>query len=85
MVPILDQVIGFVSGPDGNLIYSLVLGLIAFSALISCWYAGGRQQSTLGKRMLLGLLLLFAAQLMLSWNRLSCLDRFRRSFLPATA
>ncbi len=65
MVPILDQVIGFLSGPDGNLVYTLVLGLIAFSALISCWYAGGRQQTTLGRRMLLGLLMLFVAQLML--------------------
>ncbi len=64
MVSILEQVIGFVSGPDGNLIYSLVLGLIAFSAMLSCWYAGGRQQSTLGRRMLIGLMLLFAAQLM---------------------
>lgn len=65
MAPILDQAIGLLSGPDGNLIYALVLGLCTLSALVSCWYAGLRQQSAVGRRMKLGLLALFAAQFVL--------------------
>jgi signal transduction histidine kinase len=65
MTPIFDQAISLLSGPDGMLLYSLVLGLCALAALVGCWYAGGGQQSPLGRRMQLGLVLLFAAQLIL--------------------
>jgi signal transduction histidine kinase len=75
MAPILDQAIRLLSGPDGILIYSLVLGLCGLAALIACLYAGGREQSEAGRRMKFGLGILFAAQLVLilaayfAWGR----------------
>ncbi len=65
MAPIFDQVIGLLSGPDGNLIYSLVLGLCALAALVACWYARRNRHSAVGRRMQLGLVILFIAQLIL--------------------
>jgi len=65
MAPIAEQIIGLISGTEGNLIYSLILGLIAFSALLACLYAKGKQESPVGKRMQLGLLILLLAQLLL--------------------
>jgi signal transduction histidine kinase len=65
MTTILDQVISLLSGPGGNLIYSLVLGLYALAALVSCLYAGSSQQSEVGRRMRPGLTVLFVAQLVL--------------------
>ncbi len=65
MAPIIDQVMRLFSAPMGNLIYSLVLGLFAFVALLSCAYAKGKQINTTSKRMQLGLFLLLLVQLVL--------------------
>jgi hypothetical protein len=65
MALFLDQAISLLSGPGGNLIYSLVLGLCVLSALVSCLYASGSQQSVASRRMKLGLGILFVAQLVL--------------------
>ncbi len=65
MALFLNQAISLLSGPGGNLIYSLVLGLCVLSALVSCLYASGSQQSVASRRMKLGLGILFVAQLVL--------------------
>jgi signal transduction histidine kinase len=65
MAPIFDQAVSLLSTPEGFLIYSLVLGLCTFAALVSCIYAEGNQNSAVGKKMQLGLMLLFIAQLVL--------------------
>jgi hypothetical protein len=65
MAPFLDQVISLLYGPEGNLIYSIVLGLSVLAALVSCWYADSREMSLTGNRMKFGLSLLLAAQLLL--------------------
>jgi signal transduction histidine kinase len=65
MPPIIEQVIRLLSAPEGNLIYSLVLGLSTFGALLSCLYARGNQASPVGKRMQLGLLILVLVQILL--------------------
>jgi signal transduction histidine kinase len=65
MASIFNQAIGLLSGPGGNLIYSLVLGLCALAALISCLYADGSQHSDIANRMKLGLAIVFVAQLVL--------------------
>ncbi|OGN95273.1 MAG: hypothetical protein A2Z71_08760 [Chloroflexi bacterium RBG_13_50_21] len=65
MAPIIEQVIRLLLTPEGNLIYSLILGLTAFGAFLSCLYAKGKQESSLSKRMQTGLLLLVIAQIVL--------------------
>lgn len=65
MAPIIEQVVSLLSTPEGFLIYSLVLGLCTFAALISCIYAEGNQNSSIGRRMQPGLMLLFFLQLVL--------------------
>jgi signal transduction histidine kinase len=65
MAPIPEKIILLFSAPTGNLIYSLILGLTAFGALLACLYAQGRQKSPIGNRMQLGLLLLLLVQLLL--------------------
>ena len=70
---------------EGELVYSLLLALLALSALVSCLYAVGRQESPEGQRLQLGLLLLFLIQIILfgvSW--LAWLGIFTpHSILPA--
>ncbi len=61
----VEQTISLLSGPEGNLIYMLVVGLIALATLISCIYAGRGQDSHVAKRMRTGLLLIFIAQVVL--------------------
>lgn len=65
MASIFNQVIDLLSGPGGNLIFSMVLGMCALAALISCLYADGGQHSDIAKRMKLGLAIIFLAQLVL--------------------
>jgi signal transduction histidine kinase len=65
MASIFNPALSLLSGPGGNLIYSLVLGLCALGALISCLYADGSQNSDIAKRMKLGLAIIFVAQLVL--------------------
>ncbi len=70
MAPIIDQIVSIFTTPQGNLIYSLMLGLSAFSALIASWYAQGNQGLPEGKRMQKGLFFLVVIQVILfmgSW------------------
>ncbi|OGN93628.1 MAG: hypothetical protein A2Y88_01605 [Chloroflexi bacterium RBG_13_48_10] len=70
MAPIIDQIVSLFTTPQGNLVYSLVLGLSAFSALIASWYAHGNQGVPEGKRMQKGLFFLVVVQVFLflgSW------------------
>lgn len=70
MAPIVEQIVRLLSIPEGNLIYSLVLGFCVFGAWLSCLYARSYQKSSEGKRMQRGLLLLLLVQLLLfgaSW------------------
>jgi signal transduction histidine kinase len=70
MAPIIDQIVNIFTTPQSNLVYSLVLGLSAFSALIASWYAHGNQGLPEGKRMQQGLFFLVAVQVFLfivSW------------------
>jgi signal transduction histidine kinase len=84
MAPIVEQVINLLSTPEGFLIYSLVLGLCSFAALISCIYAEGNRNTPLGRRMLWGLMLLFFTQLVLLLSALfGWLANNVISFLPA--
>lgn len=65
MAPIVEQITSLLSAPEGNLIYSLALGFCAFGAWLSCLYARSNQKSGEGKRMQLGLLIIFLVQLSL--------------------
>jgi signal transduction histidine kinase len=65
MAPIIDRFISLFSSPEGNLVYSFVLGIIAFSGLVACLYARGHQQSTESKRMQFGFITLLVLQLLL--------------------
>jgi signal transduction histidine kinase len=65
MAPIIERVAHLLSTPEGNMIYSLVLGLTALGALVACMYTKGKQESSIGKRVQLGLLLLLLGQLVL--------------------
>jgi signal transduction histidine kinase len=60
-----EQISGLLVTLEGELVYSLFLALLALSALVSCLYAIGKQESTEGQRLQLGLLLLFLAQIIL--------------------
>jgi signal transduction histidine kinase len=63
MIPTIEEVLRLLSGPQGNLIYSFVLGLSAFGALLASLYAKGKYKSPVANRMQLGLLLLLLFQL----------------------
>ena len=65
MAPIVEQIIRLLSAPEGNLIYSMVLGFCVFGAWLSCQFARGNQKSGEGNRMQLGLLILLLVQLWL--------------------
>lgn len=65
MAPIIEQIVRLLSVPEGNLIYSLVLGFCAFGAWLSCLYARSNQQSSEDTRMQRGLFLLLLVQLLL--------------------
>src|SRR4030042_1976232 len=65
MTQIIEQILRLLSAPLGNLIYSLVLGLTVLGALISSFYAAGKQVTPAGRRIQSGLLLLLLAQLVL--------------------
>jgi signal transduction histidine kinase len=65
MAPIIEGFISLFSTPEGNLLYSLILGIIAFCALVACLYARGKQQSAESKRMQFGLITLLILQLVL--------------------
>jgi signal transduction histidine kinase len=65
LAPMFEQISSLLSTLEGELIYSLLLGLLALSALISCLYAIGRRESAEGQRLQIGLLLLFLAQIIL--------------------
>jgi signal transduction histidine kinase len=65
MAPIIDRFISFFSSPEGNLFYSLILGVIAFSALVACLYARGQRQTAESKRMQFGFITLLILQLVL--------------------
>jgi signal transduction histidine kinase len=65
MSPIPEQIIGLLTAPVGNLIYSLILGFSAFGTFLACLYAKGKQKSPEAMRMQLGLLLLLLVQLVL--------------------
>jgi len=65
MAPLIEQIIRLLSAPEGNLIYSLVLGFCVFGAWLSCQYATSNLKLVEGKRMQLGLLILLLAQLLL--------------------
>jgi signal transduction histidine kinase len=70
MAPIIEQILNLFYIPLGNLIYSSVLAICAFTAWLACIYARGEIETTAGKRMQLGLLFLFLAQVLLfaaSW------------------
>jgi signal transduction histidine kinase len=65
MAPIIEQIVALLSAPEGILYYSLILGIISFSALVACVYARGEQASTESRRMQLGFIFLFFIQLIL--------------------
>jgi signal transduction histidine kinase len=65
MAPIIEQIIRLFSAPEGNLIYTLVLGFCVFGAWLSCLYAKNTQKSVEGTRMQFGLLILLLVQLLL--------------------
>ncbi len=65
MTQIIEQLLRLLSAPVGNLIYALALVLTALGALISSFYAAGKQVTPAGKRMQSGLLVLVIAQLVL--------------------
>jgi signal transduction histidine kinase len=65
MAPSIEQLIRVFTAPEGNLIYTFVLGLSVFIALLASLYAKGRQESSEAKRSQLGLLLLFLVHLVL--------------------
>jgi signal transduction histidine kinase len=70
MTPFIDQFINFLSIPQGSLIYSLVIGSLAFGAYQASLYASSRQVSIVAKRMQRGLLYLLLTQMVLftiSW------------------
>jgi signal transduction histidine kinase len=60
-----EQITGLLSTLDGELIYSLLLSLLALSALISCLYASSKKRSVKAKRLQFGLQLVFLAQIIL--------------------
>jgi signal transduction histidine kinase len=59
------QITDLLSTLDGELIYSMLLSLLALSALISCLYASSKKQSIEVRRLQIGLQLLFLAQIIL--------------------
>ncbi len=61
----IEQTIRLLSGPEGNLIYSITVGFSALAAWIASIYAGGKWASSIARRMQRGLLLIFVAQLVL--------------------
>ena len=66
----VEQIVRLLSAPEGNLVYSLVLGFCVFGAWLSCLYARSNQKSSEDMRMQRGLLLLLLVQLLLfgaSW------------------
>ena len=65
MAPLFEQAILLLSAPTGNLVYALILGFCVFTSLIAYLYAAGNQVTPTSKRMQLGLVLLFAIQIML--------------------
>ncbi len=65
MAPIVEQIIRLLTVPEGNLIYSLILGFCVFGAWLSYQFARSNQKSVDGKRMQAGLLFLFLVQLLL--------------------
>jgi signal transduction histidine kinase len=70
MAPIIYLIVNMINNPLGNLVYSVVLGLSAISALIAAWYAHGNQEYPEAKRMQLGLSILLVVQVLLfilSW------------------
>jgi hypothetical protein len=65
MAPILDQIMSWLGTPQGNTLYSVVLGVSVFFALSAAWYASGSNLSDEWKRLQRGLLLLFSVQVLL--------------------
>ncbi len=61
----IEQTIRLLSGPEGNLIYSIAVGFSALAAWIASIYAGGSGASRTARRMQRGLFLIFIAQLVL--------------------
>jgi signal transduction histidine kinase len=65
MAPIVEQIIRLLSTPEGNLIYSMVLGFCVFGAWLYSQYTRSNQKSSESDRMQRGLLFLLMAQLIL--------------------
>jgi signal transduction histidine kinase len=70
MAPIIERLISLLSVPQANLVYAQALLFCSFAAWLSCIYARGKNTTSSGNRMQLGLLILVLAQLFLfvmSW------------------
>jgi signal transduction histidine kinase len=84
MAPIIERLLPLLSVPTGNMIYATVLAMCSFAAWIACIYAKGKSEAAAGRRVQLGLLILFLVQLLLfltSWLAwLQVIDT--HSFLP---
>lgn len=70
MAPIMEQITGWFVTPQGNLLYSLVLGLLALAALVAMGLGRGSVEVAERKRIQQSLLVLLIAQVLLiiaSW------------------